>query len=34
MKSDDIEQLKELVAFLKENDIAEFDWIAAITRFG
>ena len=25
MKSDDIEQLKELVAFLKENDIAEFD---------
>lgn len=25
MKSDDIEQLKELVAFLKENEIAEFD---------
>ncbi len=25
MKSDDIEQLKELVAFLKENDVAEFD---------
>ena len=25
MKSDDIEQLKELVAFLKGNDIAEFD---------
>jgi acetyl-CoA carboxylase biotin carboxyl carrier protein len=25
MKSDDIEQLKELVAFLKEQDIAEFD---------
>ncbi len=25
MKSEDIEQLKELVAFLKENDIAEFD---------
>ena len=25
MKSDDIDQLKELVAFLKENEIAEFD---------
>jgi len=25
MKPDDIEQLKELVAFLKENEIAEFD---------
>ena len=25
MKSEDIQQLKELVAFLKENDIAEFD---------
>ncbi len=25
MKSDDLEQLKELVAFLKENEIAEFD---------
>jgi acetyl-CoA carboxylase biotin carboxyl carrier protein len=25
MKSDDIEQLKELIAFLKENEIAEFD---------
>ena len=25
MKSDDIEQLKELVSFLKENEIAEFD---------
>jgi acetyl-CoA carboxylase biotin carboxyl carrier protein len=25
MKSDDIEQLKELVAFLKENEIAELD---------
>lgn len=25
MKSDDLEQLRELVAFLKENDVAEFD---------
>jgi len=25
MKSEDIQQLKELVTFLKENDIAEFD---------
>jgi acetyl-CoA carboxylase biotin carboxyl carrier protein len=25
MKPDDIEQLKELIAFLKENEIAEFD---------
>src|ERR1700721_1259469 len=25
MKPDDIDQLKELVAFLKENEIAEFD---------
>ncbi|MFC5863389.1 acetyl-CoA carboxylase biotin carboxyl carrier protein [Acidicapsa dinghuensis] len=25
MKSDDLDQLRELVAFLKENDVAEFD---------
>lgn len=25
MKSDDMDQLRELVAFLKENDVAEFD---------